>query len=120
MGSLAPHTACMAPLKVPGVPAVFPGSRWSWESPKPGVVDAFRLYAMDEAYEARLDEGGAAIAPAPTLLCVGNRYGWRSMAVENPRQSAWRMFLLDESGTVALDHRRPPSVGTRYAKAARV
>ena len=27
------------------------GLRHSWESPKLGVVDAFRLYAMDEAYE---------------------------------------------------------------------
>ena len=28
--------------------------RWSWESDKAGVVDAFRLYAMDDAYEQLL------------------------------------------------------------------
>jgi hypothetical protein len=31
-----------------------PPERHSWESPKPGVVDAFRLYALDEAYAALL------------------------------------------------------------------
>ena len=31
-----------------------PPERHSWESPKPGVVDAFRLYALDDAYAALL------------------------------------------------------------------
>jgi hypothetical protein len=38
----------------PTTEGVSQGLRHSWESPKLGVVDAFRLYAMDDAYEELL------------------------------------------------------------------
>ena len=31
-----------------------PPEEWSWESDKPGVVDKFRLYGLDPAYEELL------------------------------------------------------------------
>ena len=38
----------------PTTEGVSQGLRHSWESPMLGVVDAFRLYAMDDAYEELL------------------------------------------------------------------